>query len=72
MPSPEFSYRQMADDTVALLERLGIREVDVVGWSDGGIIGFLLAIEHPARSGGWSPPAPTSTRKDTRRRSRPK
>lgn len=47
LPSREFSYAQMAADTVALLERLQVPQVDVVGLSDGGILGFLLAIDHP-------------------------
>ena len=47
LPSREFSYQQMADDTAALLEKLHVSRVDVVGWSDGGILGYLLAINHP-------------------------
>lgn len=47
VPSREFRYAQMAEDTVALLETLHVAQVDVVGWSDGGILGFLLAIHHP-------------------------
>jgi pimeloyl-ACP methyl ester carboxylesterase len=47
LPSLEFSYRQMAEDTAALLAELKIGSVDVVGWSDGGIVGYLLAIHHP-------------------------
>jgi pimeloyl-ACP methyl ester carboxylesterase len=47
IPTREFSYAQMAADTFALLEKLGIRQVDIVGWSDGGVLGLLLAIEHP-------------------------
>ncbi len=49
LPSREFSYAQMADDTAALLDQLHLSSVDVVGWSDGGIIGYLLAINHPQR-----------------------
>jgi pimeloyl-ACP methyl ester carboxylesterase len=37
----------MAEDTAALLEQLDVKSVDVVGWSDGGVIGYLLAIHHP-------------------------
>src|SRR5260221_7644012 len=32
------TYSGMADDTAALLEQLHLKDVDVVGWSDGGII----------------------------------
>jgi pimeloyl-ACP methyl ester carboxylesterase len=37
----------MAEDTAALIEQLGIGPVDVVGHSDGGKIGLLLARDHP-------------------------
>ena len=45
------SYRLMADDMVQLLDHLGVERVDVVGWSDGGIIGLDLAMRHPERVG---------------------
>ncbi len=44
-----FSYAQMADDYLALLDFLKIDKVALVGWSDGGIIGLDIAIRHPAR-----------------------
>ena len=44
-----FGYDLMADDVVALLDRLGIGRADIVGWSDGAILGLDLAIRHPAR-----------------------
>ena len=44
-----FSYRQMADDTAALLEQLGVGPVDVVGHSDGGNVALVLARFHPER-----------------------
>jgi len=43
------SYGLMADDMLKLLDRLKIDRVDIVGWSDGGIIGLDLAIHHPER-----------------------
>ena len=43
------SYAEMADDTAALLGHLGIARADLIGWSDGGIIAFLVAIRHPER-----------------------
>lgn len=41
------TYGLMADDTFKLLEPLGLGAVDIVGWSDGGIIGLDLAMHHP-------------------------
>jgi pimeloyl-ACP methyl ester carboxylesterase len=40
------SYELMASDVVTILNQLHIPKVDLVGWSDGGIIGLELAIEH--------------------------
>ena len=45
------TYAQMASDMLALMDRLDIEKADIVGWSDGGIIGLILAMEHPARVG---------------------
>jgi pimeloyl-ACP methyl ester carboxylesterase len=42
-----FSYGEMTEQTATLLERLGVSNADVVGWSDGGIIALMLAIRHP-------------------------
>lgn len=39
-------YTLMANDKVALLNHLYIEQVDLVGWSDGGIIGLEMAINH--------------------------
>jgi pimeloyl-ACP methyl ester carboxylesterase len=47
-PDRPLSYVEMADATAALLDYLKIPAVDVIGWSDGGIVGLLLAIRHPA------------------------
>ena len=41
------SYEMMADDYNALLDSLHINNAYVIGWSDGGINGLLLAIRHP-------------------------
>lgn len=45
--SQPFSYQEMAEDTAALIEQLGLGPVDVVGHSDGGNVGLLLARDHP-------------------------
>lgn len=41
------SYEQMADDTAALLDELGIQNVDVFGYSMGGGVALQLTIRHP-------------------------
>jgi pimeloyl-ACP methyl ester carboxylesterase len=46
-----FTYEQMAEDCNALLDHLKLDHVKVLGWSDGGIIGLLLAIHHPEKVG---------------------
>ena len=46
-----FGYDLMTDDVVALLDRLKIQKADIVGWSDGAIIGLDMAMRHPDRVG---------------------
>jgi pimeloyl-ACP methyl ester carboxylesterase len=41
------SYKMMADDTAAVITSLGLGRVDVVGHSDGGNVGLLLARDYP-------------------------
>ena len=41
------SYRQMSKDMAGLLDKLKIKKADIVGWSDGGIIGLDLAMNRP-------------------------
>lgn len=43
------TYEMMADDYAALLDAMKIDSADVIGWSDGGINGLLLAIRHPEK-----------------------
>jgi pimeloyl-ACP methyl ester carboxylesterase len=46
-PSDSLSYEMMTDDLNALLDNLHLKSCYVIGWSDGGINGLLLAIRHP-------------------------
>lgn len=41
------SYDEMAQDVAALIQKLGIEKPMVYGFSDGGIVGLLLAIRYP-------------------------
>ena len=45
--SDTLDYEMMAEDFNALLEELKIKSCNVIGWSDGGNNGLLLAIHHP-------------------------
>jgi pimeloyl-ACP methyl ester carboxylesterase len=47
--SDSLSYEMMADDFSVLLDSLHIDSCYVIGWSDGGINGLLLAIRHPQK-----------------------
>src|SRR3954470_21223139 len=47
-PNP-LSYELMASDVLGVMDHLGIAQADLVGWSDGGIIGLELGITHPER-----------------------
>jgi pimeloyl-ACP methyl ester carboxylesterase len=46
-PTDSLSYEMMTDDLNALLDNLHLKSCYVIGWSDGGINGLLLAIRHP-------------------------
>jgi pimeloyl-ACP methyl ester carboxylesterase len=41
------TYTGMTEDTAELLEHLKLSHVDVVGFSDGGILALMLAAHHP-------------------------
>lgn len=45
----ELTYRLMANDYCQLLNHLELDSVDIIGQSDGAIIGLLLAIEYPSK-----------------------
>ncbi len=44
-----YGYDLMSADYLALLDYLKVDKVDLVGWSDGGIIGLDIAMSHPER-----------------------
>ncbi|MFK7799323.1 MAG: alpha/beta fold hydrolase [Aureispira sp.] len=45
----KFSYELFAEDTYAVLEALGVDSALVIGFSDGGITGLVLAEQHPEK-----------------------
>jgi pimeloyl-ACP methyl ester carboxylesterase len=44
-----FNYSLLAKDVLCVLDHLQIARADVIGWSDGGIVGLRLAVDHPER-----------------------
>ncbi|MBO0888156.1 alpha/beta hydrolase [Candidatus Bathyarchaeota archaeon] len=42
-----FSFDKMAADTIELIEKLNLGPVNIVGWSDGAVVAFLVAIARP-------------------------
>ena len=49
--SRPYGYDLMADDVTGLMDNLKIARADIVGWSDGGILGIDLALRHKERVG---------------------
>jgi pimeloyl-ACP methyl ester carboxylesterase len=47
--SEPITYHLMASDVLAVMDTLQIPKAALVGWSDGGIIGLDIAINHPGR-----------------------
>jgi pimeloyl-ACP methyl ester carboxylesterase len=43
------TYERMTDDTLDLLDQLGVERAHFVGWSDGGVIASQIAANHPER-----------------------
>ena len=43
------TYHEMAEDVIALADRLHVKHFDLMGWSDGGDTGLDIAIHHPER-----------------------
>jgi len=56
-----FGYDLMADDVIGVLDTLKIPRADVVGWSDGAIVGLDLALRYPQRTGKVFAFAPNTT-----------
>ena len=46
VPGP-ITYEIMAQDTIAFIEALGIERAHLVGWSDGALVGLLVALWRP-------------------------
>jgi pimeloyl-ACP methyl ester carboxylesterase len=44
-----YTYELMAGDVVAVMDKLGISKASIVGWSDGGIIALVMALNNPDR-----------------------
>lgn len=47
-----FSYVQMSDDVLAVMDHLAIGKAAVIGWSDGACTALILADRHPERVSG--------------------
>lgn len=43
------TYVQMADDWAALADYLKLDSVNIIGWSDGGIIALIMGYNHPEK-----------------------
>jgi pimeloyl-ACP methyl ester carboxylesterase len=41
------TYYNMADDTIAFMDALGISNAHLIGWSDGGNVGLIVALKRP-------------------------
>jgi pimeloyl-ACP methyl ester carboxylesterase len=45
----ELTFDLQVDDINLFLDKLNIQKTNILGWSDGGIIGLLLALKHPEK-----------------------
>jgi pimeloyl-ACP methyl ester carboxylesterase len=43
------SFAQMADDTATAMEKLGVGQADILGYSGGGTVAMQLALRHPEK-----------------------
>ena len=44
-----FTYELMESDVIAVMDAMNVKTAPVVGWSDGAILGLVMAIRHPER-----------------------
>ena len=47
--SRPYTYELMESDVIAVMNQLGVPKAAVVGWSDGAIIGLVMALKNPER-----------------------
>jgi pimeloyl-ACP methyl ester carboxylesterase len=43
------TYAESVADTIAYLDEVGLADAHIIGFSDGAIIGLLIAMQHPSR-----------------------
>lgn len=48
-PGVELTFDLQIEDLKLFLDKLNIQKTHIVGWSDGGILGLLMAIKYPER-----------------------
>lgn len=48
LPGP-ITYDNMAEDTIAFMAAIGLERAHLVGWSDGAMVGLLVALRAPER-----------------------
>ncbi len=45
-----YTYELMASDVVAVMDAIHVPRAAIVGWSDGAIVGLVMALKYPART----------------------
>jgi len=45
----ELTFDLLVEDMNLFLEKLNLKKISILGWSDGGIIGLLFSIKHPEK-----------------------
>ncbi len=48
-PRPVLGLESFADDVLAVMDSIGVKQAHIVGWSMGGGVATLLALDHPER-----------------------